>query len=157
MRIDLKKLELWPRVAFAALLLVALAIPLMAALNSDSNVWGGRNVFTQRVEAPGGIDCAGPATFTGAATFGGTLAVGSNGTPLSLLTAGRATFSNAATTTASVAVAGLLASDTVLVMPQTAYSGSVYLKSAVPGAGAFTVTFSGDPGTTVALGYQVLR
>jgi len=90
---------------------------------------------------------------TGVASLNGGAKVGTSGTTRTGLISGSVSFPNGSTT-ASLAIAGLTASYKLIMAPMSAYSGSVYYKYAVPGTAAAVAAFSGDPGTTVTMGYE---
>jgi hypothetical protein len=79
------------------------------------------------------------------------------GTTLTKALVGSGTFPDASTTTGTMTVTGLLPGDVVTATPISAYSGSAYLKSAVPTTNTLTLTWSADPGTTVTLGYHAFH
>jgi len=79
------------------------------------------------------------------------LTLGESGTTLTKAVAGTLTYPDSATTSATLTLAGIEAGDVVTVTPSTAYSGSAYIKSAVPSADKIGLTWSADPGTTVTV------
>ena len=83
--------------------------------------------------------------------------LGASGTAINQLKYGRLVFNNASTTTQAYTMTGMTSTDTVIVRANSAYSATANITSMVPSTGSLLVTWSGDPGTTVSMGYIWLR
>ena len=66
---------------------------------------------------------------------------------------GSIVYTDESTTTCECSIPGLTSSYNIVAVANSAWSEAVYVKSVVPGTDKATITFSGDPGTTVTFAY----